>query len=239
MAQNERVNLLLVDCETSVGSAERLVWELATRLPEHRYALRVWLSPEAGVDELADSLGSRGITVERVAEIASSWEWGRMLSTLARLRRQRPRLVHMHAARLGEWPHLAALARHAGAEHVVLTMHLPATVLEMDVQPPLRRDFEKVDAVTVTSGAVRDRLVQEVGVDRARIRVVPNGADPPDEDGEGPAARRLRDQFGVGMFKPLWMCAASMEEAKGHAVLLDALARVKERGLDFVTALAG
>jgi glycosyltransferase involved in cell wall biosynthesis len=235
----QRVRLLLVESATTIDSAQRLVWELATRLPDHRYALRVWLSPSPDVDPLADSLEARGIPVDRVAEIALPWTWGRMLTLWSQLRRLGPKLVHFHAGGSGAQPHLPTLARHAGAEHLVLTRHLSTTGLDPWARPAERRIFQSVDAVTVSSGAVREVLVQETGVDRERIRVVPNGVDPPDEPKERPAARRLRDQFGVGMFKPLWVCAARLEEAKGHAVLLEALARVKERGLDFVAALAG
>jgi glycosyltransferase involved in cell wall biosynthesis len=71
------------------------------------------------------------------------------------------------------------------------------------------------------------------------LRVLPNGADLPDLDAERPEARRLRDGFGAALLKPLWVCAARLEEQKGHAVLLDALADLRRRDHDFVCALAG
>jgi glycosyltransferase involved in cell wall biosynthesis len=234
-----RVRLLLVESATTIDSAQRLVWELATRLPDHRYALRVWLSPSPDMDPLADSLESRGIPVDRVVEIALPWKWGRTVALWSQLHRLGPKLVHFHAGGSGTQPHLPAVARHAGAEHLVLTRHLSTNGLDPGSRSAERRIFRAVDAVTVSSGGAREVLVQETGVDRGRIRVVPHGIDLPDEDHERPASRRLRDQLGAGMFKPLWLCAARLEEAKGHAVLLEALARVKARGFDFVAALAG
>jgi glycosyltransferase involved in cell wall biosynthesis len=88
-------------------------------------------------------------------------------------------------------------------------------------------------------GSVADSLVRDFGVPRSRVRLVANGADSPDEEREWPAARRLRDDLGVGQFRPLWVCAARLEPPKGHAVLLEALERVKASGLDFIVVLAG
>jgi glycosyltransferase involved in cell wall biosynthesis len=86
---------------------------------------------------------------------------------------------------------------------------------------------------------VADSLVRDYGVTRQRVRVVPNGADLPDEEAERPAARKLRDQLGAGPFRPLWVCPARLESQKGHAVLIDALARVRAKGIEFVAVLAG
>ena len=58
------VSVLLVESGRAVGGTERVVWELATRLPEHRFDVRVWLSDAAGVDELAAALEARGVGVD-------------------------------------------------------------------------------------------------------------------------------------------------------------------------------
>ena len=43
--ETERVTVLLAESGTSVGGTERVLWELATRLPPARFDVRVWLSP--------------------------------------------------------------------------------------------------------------------------------------------------------------------------------------------------
>lgn len=237
--ETERISLVLAESGTAVGGTERVVWELATRLPKSRYDVQVWLSPAPGVDELAESLEAREIKVARVSEVDSRWDLRGMLATWVRLKRTRPTLLHVHHV----WPaadrYLATLARAAGVSHLVVTEHIVGESHSEGQRTLKRRELAQADAVTAVCGAVADSLVRDYAVERARVRVVPNGADLPDEEGERRAARRLRDDLGAETFKPLWVCAARLETQKGHAVLLDALAKLRARGLEFVVAFAG
>ncbi|HEY6865946.1 MAG TPA: glycosyltransferase [Candidatus Eisenbacteria bacterium] len=238
-AQAERVKVVLAESGTSLGGTERVVWELATRLPDRRFEVEVWLSPAPGVDELAASLAARDIAVRRVPEVDSRWDWRGMLLAWRELRRSAPRLLHVHHV----WPaadrYLAAIADAAGVPHLIVTEHIVGWAHSAAQRRLKRRELERADVVTAVCSAVADSLAHDYGVDRARLRVLPNGADPPDLEAERPEARRLRDRFGAALLKPLWVCAARLEEQKGHAVLLDALAEVRRRDHDFVCALAG
>ena len=233
------MRLLLAESGRAVGGTERVVWELATRLSPRRYQVCVWLSTSPGVDELAAALAGRGIEVERMPEVESRWDWGRMLATWRRLRRLRPSLLHVHHV----WPsadrYLHPIARAAGVPHLVVTEHIVGHP-NSGVQRTLKRaELDGADAVTAVCGAVAESLARDYGVPRERLRVVPNGAEPADESAEWPEARAIRERMGIGLFRPLWVCPARLEEQKGHAVLLEALARLRERPLDFVAALAG
>lgn len=235
----ERLKLLLVESGTAVGGTERVVWELATRLPAARWDVRVWLSPAAGVDEFAAALEARGLPVTRVAEVDSRWDGRGLWRTWRGLGRAKPDLLHVHHV----WPaadrYLAALADAAGVPHLVVTEHIEGHSHSAAQVRLKRRELEQADVVTAVSSAVADSLVRDYGVDRARVRVVPNGAEPPDEVGERPAVRRVREELGAGVLRPLWVCAGRLEEQKGQDVLLDALAEVRRRGLEFVAVLAG
>jgi glycosyltransferase involved in cell wall biosynthesis len=239
MRPDPRVSIVLAESGTSVGGTERVVWELATRLPPTRFHVRVWLSDAPGVDELAESLAARDLAVDRVPEVDSRWDWRGMVATWSRLRKLKPHLLHIHHV----WPaadrYLSWLAGAAGVPHVVVTEHITGESHSGTQRALKRTELRQADAVTAVCGAVADSLVRDYGVERARVRVVPNGADLPDEDEERPVARRLRDELGAGPFRPLWVCPARLETQKGHAVFLDALARVRERGLDFVAVMAG
>jgi len=238
MESGEKIKLVIAESGAEIGGPERVIWELATRLPEHRYDVQVWLSPEPGVDELAASLAARDVDVRRVREVGSRWDWRGMLDTWLKFRSGRPTLLHWHRAQPTADRHLPELARAAGVPHLVVTEHRTPRAGQ-PVQIVAKSELADADAVTAVCGAVADSIVREHGIARARVRVVPNGADLPDEPEEWPAARKLRDRLGVGAFKPLWVCAARLEESKGHAVLLQALVEIKRRGLEFVVALAG
>lgn len=234
-----RLKVLLVESGTSVGGTERVVWELATRLSPQRFDVRVWLSPVPALDEFAEALKSREIAVERVAEVDSRWDWQGMTSTWMALRRAKPDVLHVHHV----WPaadrYLAMLARAAGVKHLVVTEHIVGNS-HSDGQRALKREeLARADAVTAVCGAIAERLVDDYGISRDRVRVVPNGAELPDEAREAPLARAYRERFGASLIRPLWVVAARLEEQKGHAVLLDALAEVWKRGLDFTLAVAG
>jgi glycosyltransferase involved in cell wall biosynthesis len=233
------VSVLLAESGRAMGGTERVVWELATRLPRERFEVAVWLTESPGLDELAASLRARDIEVERVSEVGSRWDWLGMVRTWRGLKRRRPALLHLHHV----WPasdrYLPSLAEAAGVPHLVLTEHIVGQPHSAGQKLLKRRELERADAVTAVCGAVAESLVRDYGVSRERLRVVPNGADPPDEAVEHPAARRLRASLGASAMKPLWVCAGRLEEQKGHAVLIEALAEVKRRGLDFVVALAG
>jgi glycosyltransferase involved in cell wall biosynthesis len=229
----------LVESGTAVGGTERVVWELATRLPGPRWDVGVWLSPAPGVDELAAALQSRGTRVDRVGEVDSRWDWGGMWRTWMGLRRERPDLVHVHHV----WPaadrYLAALAEAAGVPHLIVTEHIEGQSHSAGQARLKRHEFGRAEVITAVSTAVADSLVRDYRVDRGRVRIVPNGADLPDEVTESPVVRRLRQQLGAGVLRPLWVCVGRLEEQKGQDVLLDALAQLRGRGVDFVAVLAG
>lgn len=238
-APGERLKVVLAESGRSVGGTERVVWELATRLSPQRFDVHVWLSPVKELDEFAAALEARGIGVERLAEVDSRWDWRGMLDTWMRLRKARPAVLHVHHV----WPaadrYLCMLARAAGVRHVVVTEHIVGES-HSDTQRALKRDeLLRADAVTAVCGAVADTLVRDYGIGRDRVRVVPNGAEVPDEDSEAIPAKAWRERFHASLIRPLWVVAGRLEDQKGHAVLLDALAELWKRGLDYSLVVAG
>lgn len=234
-----RLKLLLAESGRSVGGTERVVWELATRLPRQRFDVRVWLSPAPALDEFAAALQAQEIPVDRVAEVDSRWDLRGMLATWTRLRALKPDVLHVHHV----WPaadrYLAALARAAGVPHFVVTEHIVGDSHSPGQRALKRDELSRADAVTAVCGAIADKLVGDYGVPRERVRVVPNGADLPDEAAEAGPARQWRERFSAALIRPLWVVAARLEDQKGHAVLFDALAEVSKRGLEFTLAVAG
>jgi glycosyltransferase involved in cell wall biosynthesis len=232
MTPPERLRLLLVSgSEGRIGAPERVLWELATHLHESRWAIAAWLPPDPSLDELAESLEERGVRVERLGEPRSRWDLRGLAAETSLLRRVRPAILHLHAGPGPSHRGLPALARVAGVPNVVVTQHGRTT--------EHWRGLGRADAVTAVCEALADGLVSGHGLPRSRVRVVPHGAEVPDEVAELPAARRLRDRLGVGVYKPLWVCAGRLEPSKGHEILIESLRRLAQTGLDFAAAVAG
>ncbi len=239
MREAARLKILLVESGTSVGGTERVVWELATRLPASRFDVHVWLSPARAIDEFAAALQTAGIPVDRVAEVGRRFDWKGMLDTWSRLRKLKPDLLHIHHV----WPaadrYLSMLARAAGVPHLVITEHITGESHSGGQRALKRNELRRADAVTAVTGAIVETLVRDYGIERARVRVVANGADMPDDEGEAPVARRWRERYLSTPLKPLWVIAGRLEEQKGHDVLFEALSRLVKNGLDFTLIVAG
>ncbi len=239
MREAARIRVLLVESGRAVGGTERVVWELATRLPAARFEVRVWLSPAPGVNEFATALERAGIPVDRVAEVDRRTDWKGMFDTWSRLRKLKPDLLHMHHV----WPaadrYLSVLARAAGVPHLVVTEHITGQAHSPGQRTLKRDELKRADAVTAVTGAIVETLVRDYGIERSAVRVVPNGADLPDAQAEEPVARRWREKYLSTPLKPLWVVAGRLEEQKGHDVLFEALARSVKAGMDFTLVVAG
>jgi glycosyltransferase involved in cell wall biosynthesis len=233
------VSLLLVESGRSMGGTERVVWELATRLPPSRFDVRVWLSPAPALDEFAAALEQAGLPVDRVAEVDRRFDWKGMLGTWSRLRKLKPDLLHVHHV----WPaadrYLSGIARAAGVPHIVITEHIVGEAHSPGQKALKRNELQRADAVTAVTGAIVDSLVRDYGIERERVRIVPNGADLPDTAAEEVTAGRWRAKYLVTPIKPLWVVVGRLEEQKGHDVLFDALAELVRQGMDFTLVVAG
>ena len=242
MSDPARIRLLIAESGAAFGGTERVVWELATRLPRDRFDVSVWLSPSPGVDELAAALEARGIPVERVGEVDSRWDWKGMLATWRRLRSTRAEILHVHHV----WPaadrYLSTLAGAAGIPRLVVTEHIVGSSHSATQRALKRGELDRADAVTAVCGAVAESLAGDYHVPRARVRVIPNGTEMPDagtQETEEREARVVRAHFGASAHRPLWVCAARLESQKGHDVLLAAAAELRRRSFAFVIAFAG
>jgi glycosyltransferase involved in cell wall biosynthesis len=230
------VRLTLVDLSRGIGLAERSLWELATRLNRGRYEVHAWLSGSPALDDLAEALCSREILVERFEAETARWDWRTPFGQWLQLRRERPRLVHVHHA-----PGSGSLrvARLASADGIPVVVSCHASVPETVTDAGARRVYENADLMTAATSADADQLVHGWGIDRGRVRVIPYGADLPDEDFERPEALAWRSRLGARPVRPLWVCPLRLEPHRGLEVLLDALAELRQRGIAFVAVFSG
>lgn len=101
---------------------------------------------------------------------------------------------------------------------------------------PLKRLYNSVmvrgDRVIAISHYVAERLIEDYGLDPARLRVIPRGVDLSLFDPDRVTAERLIrlvDRWRVPDGVPVVMLPARVTKWKGHRLLVDALARL-ERG---------
>jgi len=216
------------------GGTERALLQLVAGLDRARWRPVVFHADVAGSAQLASesaALGARTVAVERGA---SPMRGVASIPALVRaLHRERTVVFHAHqtwslSCRYGIVA--AAVARvPARVASAQLFVEMPR-LLAVDAQHALiSRCLQRHVAVSRhVAGRLRDRL----GVDAARITVIPNAVEP-----RAPVPRddALRARLGVRGDRALALSVARLEEQKGLTHLLDAAAMLP----DVVFAIAG
>ncbi len=208
--------LLFVITDLDPGGAEKCLAELALGLDRSRWAPAVCCLLRPGV--VAERLRAGGIPVHALGA-RSAWSAISSAARLVRLmRRARPVLVHtflFHANVLGR---LAACA--AGVPHVVSSIRVAERrygyhlVLE-------NLTARLADRVVCVSDAVRQFMMRRAYLPRARLTVIPNGADPQRTCGVAPLDR---SSIAVPHDAVLAVYAGRLDPQKGCDVLIEALA---------------
>ena len=215
MPEDARLRIAFCVTELDPGGAERALVELATGLDRRRFSPRVYCLSGRGA--LVDRLEAAGI--ETVLLRARS---RRDLGVVRRLKnellRQRPHVLQT-------WLFHANLAgRLAGWWAGVPVILSGIRVAERRSTWPLRLDRwtqSLVDAHVCVSAAVRDFSQQVAGLDRRKLRVIPNGVD----------ARRFAEAqawdgrtVGIPPESPVMVAAGRLDRQKGFDLLLQAIA---------------
>lgn len=206
--------MLHVDPEPGWGGGETQVLALLAELVARGVAVRLAAHPGG---PLARTAAARGLPLVPL-RVRNHADLGAALA----LRRLVPGhdVVHFHTARAHA---LAPLCRGRGARLVVTR--------RMDYVPTggLYARFlynRAVDAVIAISEGVRQALLQ-AGVRDERIRVVPSGVDPAAWVAPPRAGETLRAGWGIGPDDVVVLVLGALERRKGHAVLLEAAARLR------------
>jgi glycosyltransferase involved in cell wall biosynthesis len=230
----ERVCLVIG--QLGLGGAEKQLALLAAGLRRRGVETTVVVLRQGGPREAI--LRDAGVPLINLGlpSPASSWQrfavFALALERLRRiLRRLRPDVVHaflLHscvltapAARLARVPVCVAGRRSLSHYKAGLRFAVAGE----------RVATRMTDLLIANAHAVADDVVRTEGVGRDRIRVVYNGlADPAFEP--VPAAA-------LASAVPVILCVANLRAYKGHRYLLDAAARLQERGLPCTLALVG
>jgi glycosyltransferase involved in cell wall biosynthesis len=211
------------------GGSEVAALHLLGALDRTRWKPVLLHHPERGVARLVEGARARGVETRAVARVAGT----RDLRGVARLRRairaERPAVLHAHlswplACRFGV---LAAWAARVPA--MVATAQLYIEIAHAPGSGRYRQQrwmAAALDRIIAVSTEVRDRYVEQLGVPRGKLVVVPNGVPVPADVPVADAA--LRAELVCGRPGFVALVIARFHEQKGHAYLLEAAARVPD-----------
>ena len=212
--------------ELAPAGAERMVYELATRLDRSRFTVCV-AALRGGV--VADQLRRAGVEVF-VLGVSGKWDVLKIRALANWLRggpgRAAVDILHTHlfhadlAGRLAAWL--------AGTPHIVHSVH----VAERRFVPWRRlygRAFMRRGPVVCVSESVREHHVRWSGISAGRHVVIENGIDLAAYARDESRGLAFRRRLGVGEGDVLAVWAGRLCDQKGLDVLLQALPLVAER----------
>lgn len=144
------------------------------------------------------------------------------------LRRLRVDVLHVHHVPL--WDRIERAAARAGIP-VVLTEHARHSISKSPhLRQAARRAADEAGAFTVVSADLAEWFASELGIARERLTVVPNGVDT-ERFVPGGGDRALLRTVARRADGPVLVAVGRLAEAKDHATLLRALARLRLRGV--------
>ena len=231
-----RTRLLLLITELHPAGAERIVFELATRLDRARWQVLVCSLRSRGDDDgaIARELLTCDVPVVPL-RMRGKLDLGGALALRALLRAFRPQLVHAHLFHANLAARLLAPgtgAKVIGTVHVVERRRLPLRFwLE---RTTARRD----DRTVCVSQAVATHARRQLGVRPARLRVVENGVDLA-RFAAGPTPAEARAALELPPDAPVVGAIGRLDPQKGLPHLVEAFAQLQPSDAWLVLAGSG
>lgn len=194
--------------------------------------VQVWALHQEGHSEIDDSLP--GVLPSSLRDLRNHGPYLRTIWQVAQvLRRYRVDLLHTHS-----WTTLVcglAAARLARVSSVIHTVHEDFVGHVRRARWLARRFTDQFIAV---SGLLADRLVEQVGVPREKIQVLPSGVSteryrPPYD----PLLPRLT--LGIDPDQFVFGTVARLERAADFSILLEAAAQLRQQGTGFGCLVIG
>jgi len=217
------VPVLFLEPTLGPGGAERVLFEVVTRLDRERFKPIVCCLKQPGV--VGDALIARGIPVHH-GILASRFSPAPLPVLVRLMRRERIRIVHTINQPLNTtWGVVAG--RLAGLPIQVASVHgmrgLPRKTQRRIVNRVLR---PSIDAVIALSAAHREYLVAEEEIDPRKVRVIHNGID---LERFRPDTPLRRADLGLPDDAPVVGVVAGLRPEKAHDTFLRAAAVVRDR----------
>jgi glycosyltransferase involved in cell wall biosynthesis len=211
-----------------VGGAEELILNMVTRLPRDRYEPIVCCF-ENPPGPIGPEIAGHGIRVIPLG-VVPGWRRPRAWWSIVRqLRQLRPQIVHTFMLPASLYGRSAAVA--AGVPIIIGT--------EVNIYERKQRHHILIErlltarsaCVVASAESVKSAYVRQLGIDADAVRVVYNAVNWERLDAtKSPGA--VREELGIPSDRLVVGVVATLQDKKGHRVLLDAVARTP--GLDAI-----
>jgi len=181
-----------------------------------------------GIPHFSVPFPGMGAPVRNVLRAASS-----LVRSLSVFRRFRPDIVHVH------W---RVASTHARLAKSLWKIPFVVTLNQHPIPsgPIMRRLSQWGDLTIAVSREAADHLIRGFGVPPDRIRVIHNCVD--DKTFRPPTAgdrQSARHRLGLSPVERTVCLVGRLERVKGHDVLVEALCRLRQSGMDVVALCAG
>lgn len=233
LGQRAPVRILHVVTNLGIGGAERLVVSAARALPRHRFESVICCLTDRG--PLAAEAEASGVRVHCLGAFPGFGNPFAFVRLARLIRSVRPTIVHTHLQSPNLYGRFAAWL--VGVPLIVATEHNVYGDKAGRYIAAERALARVTDALVAVSAEVQQFLSRQLGVPESGITIIRNGVEPPAPSDAGVAemTRRVASQPGALRIATV----ASLTPKKGHRFLLQALARLRERGCRCVALLAG
>lgn len=213
------------------GGAERLAAVLTMRLDPNRFEGILCPTRRAGgpLLEQAVAAGVRVVPLARRSK-ASLWSWRPLVHLL---REERIDILHAHKFGSNVWASMLGPA--AGVPVLVAHEHSWSYRGQ-----PLRRFLDReliarrADALIAVSSEDRRCMIEVERIDPAKIVVVPNGVEIPQDD-----SHDVRTELGIDSTVPVVGTVGNLVPVKGFDVLVESAALLRERHPDLRVLIVG
>jgi len=208
--------------ELGVAGAERVLYNLATKLDKEAFEVRVaCLLKRRG--EVGRWLAREGIPVDYI-DASSRLQVGKLFGFKKRLRELRPDILHTHLFHANIFGRTAA--RLAGTPHVVSTVHIPERRFRPWQFLMDRLTLGWADCEVCVSNAVLEFTARKVKR-RDKLRLIYNGLD---VEGLGTTGNpdAVKNELGVAADGPVVGSVGRLDRQKGYIHLVRAFARLRK-----------
>ncbi|HUS47085.1 MAG TPA: glycosyltransferase [Phycisphaerae bacterium] len=228
-----RVRICQLVTELGPGGAERIVYELATRLDKGRLDVQV-AALRGG--EVAGWLAEAGVKTT-ILGVLGKWDIRKLCGLADLLRRERIDLLHTHLFHADLAGRLAAGL--AGVPHLVHTIHTAEGRFRPWQFAFARLASGRCDRLICVSQSVRTWHARRSGLPLWRYAVIPNGIDADAFGRDEQARRRLRAEWGAGEDDVIVVFVGRLHRDKGIDTLLAAMSHLSARGNPKDLVIAG